>query len=316
MLWYAYVNNNPVNFIDPLGLFEFACLPENYPGGFYDADWEDHDRYLAGERRNPAPPDIVINPPATDFNNEIYEQAWNQIVYGNYSEDVTIIGMMGQVAVGLTGLDFAADIRDVWYDLTHWEWSWGHAGQLALDGIGLVPLIGAVKYGDEVGTLLRNGNRLSNVVESSTDVGNAVLRSRDEIVEMAQRLIQQADNSDDIVFRVIRADETPSVGLIAKNPNATYTIEGHILNGSREGFQSQFISTTRDIDVAIRWASNTGNRIVAIDLSIVNGSIFDLSTLDRAMNFLRGNTARNFAASSAEVLIQGNVPARAITELF
>jgi hypothetical protein len=117
-----------------------------------------------------------------------------------------------------------------------------------------------------------------------------------------------AGTADDIVYRVIRPDENPAAGLFAKNPAATYLPDGHIINGSRPGWQSQFISTTKELSVAEAWAAKSGNRIVAIDLRGVSGKVYDFSTGAG----LRGLTARRFAGASAEVLIEGSVPSSAI----
>jgi hypothetical protein len=66
-------------------------------------------------------------------------------------------------------------------------------------------------------------------------------------------------------FCVIRDDENPAIGLVAKNPSATYTVEGHIIHGSRPGWASQYISTTTELSVAQRWAPKDSRRVVAID---------------------------------------------------
>lgn len=115
------------------------------------------------------------------------------------------------------------------------------------------------------------------------------------------------------LYRVIRPDENPAKGLFPRNPNATYLPEGHIVNGSRRDFKgSQYISTTTDPRVAEKWAEKTGNRIVEIQRDRVQGTIIDLSTDRGRSAHLRGTTARNFARSSSEVLIDGMVPAQAI----
>ena len=114
------------------------------------------------------------------------------------------------------------------------------------------------------------------------------------------------------VYRVIRPDENPAQGLTAKNPSATYTPEGHILNGSKSKFKSQYISTTTDINIAREWANQTGNRIVEIDLSQVSGRVIDLSTDVGRNTYLKGATAKGFAKGSLEVLIEGFIPPEAI----
>jgi len=72
------------------------------------------------------------------------------------------------------------------------------------------------------------------------------------------------EGDPNIVFRVIRPDENPASGLFPKNPAETrYTVEGFVLNGSRPGFASRFIATTREFNVALAYSIKTGNRIVA-----------------------------------------------------
>ncbi len=68
-----------------------------------------------------------------------------QIILGNFTDEVTLLGTVGQIALGILGVDLIADIRDLASDFVKWEWSWGHAGQVALDAIALLPLIGALK---------------------------------------------------------------------------------------------------------------------------------------------------------------------------
>ena len=80
-----------------------------------------------------------------------------QIVLGNYTNDVTALGTAGQIGTGLLGIDLPLDIRDLFYDVNKWEWSWSHAGKTTLDTAGLLPVIGGLKYTDEAAALLKGG---------------------------------------------------------------------------------------------------------------------------------------------------------------
>ncbi|MBU0577368.1 hypothetical protein KKF04_01380 [Patescibacteria group bacterium] len=82
-------------------------------------------------------------------------QSGNQVLKGNYTDDITILGTGTQVGAGLLGVDLPMDIRDLAYDLTHWEWSWQHAIDTLTDGIGLIPIIGIAKNADEVAALIK-----------------------------------------------------------------------------------------------------------------------------------------------------------------
>lgn len=63
-----------------------------------------------------------------------------QVIQGNYYDNVTLSGTIGQVLTGVIGIDLPGDIRDVSYDVTHWEWSREHGTQFALDAVGLLPV--------------------------------------------------------------------------------------------------------------------------------------------------------------------------------
>ena len=116
-----------------------------------------------------------------------------------------------------------------------------------------------------------------------------------------------------IVYRVLRPDENPAIGLFPKNPLAEYTVEAHVRNGTR--YATQYISTTTDIEVARKWAAKHGARIVAIDLDVVKQSgaeIIRLTTNRLREKWLNSPVARNFARASKEVVIKGTIPKDAI----
>lgn len=78
-----------------------------------------------------------------------------QIVLGNYTDDVTLLGTIGQIVLGLIGVDLPADIRDLFYDVTNWENTKEHILQTALDSVAIVPIIGGLKYTDEAADLIQ-----------------------------------------------------------------------------------------------------------------------------------------------------------------
>lgn len=84
-----------------------------------------------------------------------FSQSWNQLIYGNLTDDVTLLGTAAQIITGLIGVDLPGDVRDISADIGGWKTSWAHAGKTGLDLVGLFPLIGAVKYADEGGSLLK-----------------------------------------------------------------------------------------------------------------------------------------------------------------
>ncbi len=73
-----------------------------------------------------------------------------QMFLGNFAEGSNLLGALGQVALGLLGLDLPMDIRDLLYDITYFKMTPEHAFQTIMDVFALFPGVGAVKYTDEI----------------------------------------------------------------------------------------------------------------------------------------------------------------------
>jgi hypothetical protein len=121
--------------------------------------------------------------------------------------------------------------------------------------------------------------------------------------------------SSDTVYRVLRPDENPDIGLFPKDPNSDTSLDVHVRFGSQPDVTSRYISTTTDPTVAEAWAASTGNRIAVIDLSQVRGEIIDLTTYENRAYYLLDWKGRGFAMRSSEIVIDGWVPPEAITEV-
>ena len=79
----------------------------------------------------------LYGPQAQEPEDDYLDRSWNQLIKGNFTEDVTLMGTTAQIGTGLIGVDLPGDIRDIIADLSTWEWTWGHAGQTGLDLIGV-----------------------------------------------------------------------------------------------------------------------------------------------------------------------------------
>ena len=103
---------------------------------------------------------------------------------GNYYKgEITWQGVVGEIIVGeLPGVGTAADFRDVAADFQNWEWSWAHAGQTAIDLVGVIPFVGCLKYTDEIGTLLKKSGKVADV----------------NVTKTAQKFMDQAASYDEL----------------------------------------------------------------------------------------------------------------------
>jgi len=105
------------------------------------------------------------------------------VVLGNFTDEVTVLGVGVQIVLGIFDLDLPGDIRDIIADIKNLAETdrvrWDLIGMLALDLIGLIPVIGALKYSDEIGTLFKNADKVS-VVARSTDGAGVLAKHADE----------------------------------------------------------------------------------------------------------------------------------------
>lgn len=121
-----------------------------------------------------------------------------------------------------------------------------------------------------------------------------------------------------ILYRVARSDENPKDGLVAKDPSAEKSVISHVNCGGRSNYKSQFISTTKSLDVAKRYKAKaekegaTGLQIVKIDLHALpegcNLEIVDLTIKENRDKYLKKAVCHNFAKASEEVLLTCDVP--------
>ena len=120
------------------------------------------------------------------------------------------------------------------------------------------------------------------------------------------------------LWRILRPDEDPKVGIIAKNPQASRTVISHVNCGGRVGYKSQFISTTGLYKVARDYkAKDEGNGVKGLRIAEIyydalpahcKSKTVDLTTAENRDKYLRNAVCKNFAKASCEVLLQCDVP--------
>ena len=152
--------------------------------------------------------------PVADAIIDYIGRSLEQIILGNYTDEVTLLGTGGQIILSIVGLDLPCDLRDLSYDVLQWgdiifgdgELTWELANQSFNDLIALFPLIGSLKYSDEATTLLKKSDDLYNNATTKTVdefFENGSLKEGKEANEIKDYLTDTCNNllkkySDDI----------------------------------------------------------------------------------------------------------------------
>lgn len=123
---------------------------------------------------------------------------FEQLLMGDFTDKVSVEGVIGQILLGFTGVDFIADARDVVANVME-----GDATGVATSAVGLLPIIGAIRYADEVETVIRGAKKESDLlracncfvggIEVQTDEGEKNI----EDIEVGDRVLAKDENNPD-----------------------------------------------------------------------------------------------------------------------
>ena len=182
------------------------------------------------------------------------------VVLGNFTDEVTVLGVGVQIVLGIFDLDLPCDIRDIIADIKNLAETdrvrWDLIGMLALDLIGLIPVIGALKYSDEVGTLFKNAGKVSVVAEGADGVG-AVARHADEAGAWLQgvKVFRYSDETAEAVAsgeKLLKESGTiyeSFADMMSPDDAAKYL--DFLANGSREGLTSAELAGVEKADALL-----------------------------------------------------------------
>ena len=236
------------------------------------------------------------------------------VVLGNFADEVTVLGVAGQFAMGFFDLDLPCDIRDIIADVRNLaqadEIKWDMIAMLALDAIGLVLMIGALKYSDEYVTLFKNADKVS-VVARSTDGAGVLAKHADEAGAWLHgvKVFKYSDETAEAVAsgeKLLKESGTIYESFAdMMSPEDAKRYLDFLENGSREGLTSAELAGVEKAD-ALLVSQKVGYEDVW-DLRNA-GDALETSYGKSTLNSLK-NT-ENFTESAIEHIFEGQVNAR------
>ncbi|XP_045170478.1 keratin-associated protein 10-11-like [Mercenaria mercenaria] len=122
-----------------------------------------------------------------------------------------------------------------------------------------------------------------------------------------------------VLYRPLRADESCYEGLKARSPHASESVLSFVNCGSKNGYMSQFISSTSSLEVAKSYQNGTIDvKIAQIDVNkdlLAACHIVDLTDVGQRKKHLGDAKSNQFAAEVCEYLLTCNarVPCKEVT---
>ena len=182
------------------------------------------------------------------------------VVLDNFTDEVTVLGVGVQIVLGIFDLDLPCDIRDIIADVRNLaqadEIKWDMIAMLALDLIGVIPVIGALKYSDEIGTLFKNADKVS-VVARSTDGAGVLAKHADEAGAWLQgvKVFRYSDETAEAVTsgeKLLKESGTiyeSFADMMSPDDAAKYL--DFLENGSREGLTGAELAGVEKADALL-----------------------------------------------------------------
>ena len=182
------------------------------------------------------------------------------VVLGNFTDEVTVLGVGVQIVLGIFDLDLPCDIRDIIADVRNLakadDIKWDMIAMLALDLIGVIPVIGALKYSDEIGTLFKNADKVS-VVARSTDGAGVLAKHADEAGAWLHgvKVFRYSDETAEAVAsgeKLLKESGTiyeSFADMMSPDDAAKYL--DFLENGSREGLTSAELAGVEKADALL-----------------------------------------------------------------
>ena len=182
------------------------------------------------------------------------------VVLGNFTDEVTVLGVGVQIVLGIFDLDLPCDIRDIIADVRNLakadDIKWDMIAMLALDLIGVIPVIGALKYSDEIGTLFKNADKVS-VVARSTDGAGVLAKHADEAAawQHGGKVFRYSDETAEAVAsgeKLLKESGTIYESFAdMMSPEDAKRYLDFLENGSREGLTSAELAGVEKADALL-----------------------------------------------------------------
>ena len=162
--------------------------------------------------------------------------------------------------MGFLDLDLPCDIRDIIADVRNLakadDIKLDMIAMLALDLIGVIPVIGALKYSDEIGTLFKSADKVS-VVTRSTDGAGVLAKHADEAGAWLHggKVFRYSDETAEAVAsgeKLLKESQTvyeSFADMMSPDDAAKYL--DFLENGSREGLTSAELAGVEKADALL-----------------------------------------------------------------
>lgn len=191
-----------------------------------------------------------------------------KMVLGDFAEDEqeTLLSLGGSIAASIVNVDAPLDMRDLAYDISHWGEGDYFAARLALDAVGILPVIGAIKvlkHADDVVDVAKATGKAADLADAAADVTKAVDKADDiHDVTNATDTIHDAVNAADAANEVNDALKTSDKIIDQADVIADIRKKAEVVSDNADDI-ADALKKADDVKDAAKWTENVDTAVKA-----------------------------------------------------
>ena len=157
--------------------------------------------------------------PSKLLDKQYYLDSLEKTALGDYSDkDPTFLSIGLNLAASVANVDAPMDIRDLSYDLSNLDSEDVTAGRIALDAVGLLPLIGGLKYIKHIDTIADGARAAGKAADAASDL-RKTLNTVADVADTVHDAAKTADSIDAVHDAAKMVDALDDVHDTAKAAN-------------------------------------------------------------------------------------------------
>lgn len=193
----------------------------------------------------------------SDTGDYVYRSG-RKMVLGDFAEDEeeTLLSLGGSVAASIANVDAPLDIRDLAYDMSHWGEGDYFAARLALDAVGILPVIGAIKYikhFDTVADVAKAADKAADIADTAHDVAKAAdaahdLKKAADAADTVHDVAKAADAAEDISDALKQGDNLVDMADVVSDVRKKADVVGDLSDAAKRA--DDVADVTKKVDKA------------------------------------------------------------------
>ena len=179
----------------------------------------------------------------SDTGDYVYRSG-RKMVLGDFAEDEkeTLLSLGGSVAASIANVDAPLDIRDLAYDMSHWGEGDYFAARLALDAVGILPVIGAIKYIkhlDTVADVAKAADKATDIADTAHDVAKTAdaahdLKNAADAADTVHDAAKAVDAAEDISDALKQSDNLVDMADVVSDVRKKADVVGDLSDVAKE----------------------------------------------------------------------------------